>query len=77
MAITLEVAQAQLALWIEAESKIAVNQSYRIGGKEYRRADLAQVLAQIKYWNQQVNKLTRRSKGKGKRRVMRITPLDL
>ena len=32
-AITLEVAKKHLEMWLEAESEVAINQSYTIGGK--------------------------------------------
>ena len=34
-AITLEVAKKHLEMWLEAESEVAINQSYTIGGKSF------------------------------------------
>ena len=37
-AITLETAKKHLDMWLEAESEVAINQSYTIGGKSFTRA---------------------------------------
>ena len=46
-AITLEVAKKHLEMWLEAESEVAINQSYTIGGKSFTRANLAEIRKQI------------------------------
>ena len=50
-AITLEVAKKHLKIWLEAESEVAINQSYTIGGKSFTRANLAEIRKQIRWRN--------------------------
>lgn len=61
---TLAEAQAKLAEWKTAETKIAEGQAYSIsspsGGRALTRADLAQVREQIKFYSQLVTSLERR-----------------
>ena len=73
MGITLETAKNHLDAWLEAELTIVTGQSYRIGTRSLTRADLKEVREQIKYWNGQVNQLSRR----GRNRVYRVVPRDL
>ena len=56
-AITLEVAKKHLEMWLEAESEVAINQSYTIGGKSFTRANLAEIRKQIEYWSNKVAEL--------------------
>ena len=71
--ITLEIAQENLQLWIEAQKAISTGQSYRIGTRQLARANLTEVLNAIKYWNDMVNQLSRA----GRSRMMRAVPRDL
>ncbi len=48
--LTPESVRANLALWVEASQRLALNQSYRIGDRELRRADLAEVRRMIDFW---------------------------
>lgn len=61
--ITLAQAETQLAAWLAASEAIATGQSYTIstgaGSRNLQRADLADVQAQIQYWDAQVKRLTR------------------
>lgn len=72
--ITLEMAQAKLALWLEAESALAGNQSYTIAAdgssRTLTRADLADVAKRIDYWNGKVKTLEARSFGRSRTRYM-------
>ena len=52
--ITLEVAKKHLDMWLEAESQVAINQAYTIGGKSFTRANLSEIRNQIKYWSNKV-----------------------
>lgn len=70
--ITLQQAEAQLALWLEASSRIAAKQSYAINGRSLTLADLADVNAQIRFWDAQVKKLSRAVTGRG--RVRYVVP---
>ena len=71
-AITLEVAKKHLEMWLEAESEVAINQSYTIGGKSFTRANLAEIRKQIEYWSNKVAELENLAKKKGRNRVYRI-----
>lgn len=61
--ITLAQAETQLANWLTALERISSNQSYSIstggGSRTVQRADLADVQAQVDYWDRQVKRLTR------------------
>lgn len=76
-AITLETAKKHLEMWLEAESEVAVNQSYTIGGKSFTRADLGAIRRQIEYWENKVEQLQNVAKRKGRNRIYRIVPRDL
>lgn len=65
--ITLEQAQAKLDTWMAAEDAVASGQEYSIasntGSRSLKRADLAEVREQVKFWNGQVKELSRGSSG--------------
>ena len=75
--ITLQTAKQHLDMWLEAESEVAINQAYTIGGKSFTRADLGQIRKQIEYWSNKVIELENLAKRKGRGRVFRIVPRDL
>lgn len=56
--ITLDQAQAQLNLWLEASAKVAAKQSYSIAGRSLTFADVADIQKQIEYWQGWVTKLS-------------------
>ena len=76
-AITLEVAKKHLETWLEAETEVAINQAYTIGGKSFTRADLGEIRWQIEYWSNKVSALENIAKNKGRNKVYRIVPRDL
>lgn len=76
-AITLETAKRHLDMWLEAETQVAINQSYSIGGKSFTRANLSEIRNQVKYWSDKVEKLQNIAKNRGRNRVYRIVPRDL
>lgn len=76
-AITLETAKRHLDMWIEAETQVAINQSYTIGGKSFTRANLSEIRNQVKYWSDKVEELQNIAKNRGRNRVYRIVPRDL
>ena len=57
--ITLADAEAKLALWMDAEDKVAAGQSYSIAGRSLTRANLAEIGERIDRWDGQVKRLTR------------------
>lgn len=76
-AITLETAKRHLDMWLEAETQVAINQAYTIGGKSFTRANLGEIRKQVEYWSNKVAELQNIAKKKGRNRVYRIVPRDL
>ena len=76
-AISLETAKKHLEMWLEAESEVAINQAYTIGGKSFTRANLGEIRKQIEYWSNKVQALENIAKRKGRNRVYRVVPRDL
>lgn len=64
-------------MWLEAETAIATGQSYTIDNRRLDRANLAQVREQIKFWQKELAKAESLSKGRSRRRTVRIVPRDL
>lgn len=75
--ITLEQAQAQLDLWLQASTAVSAGQEYRIdtgnGSRSLRRADAAEIRQQIEFWDQKVKSLTPALSG-GRRRTRYVVP---
>lgn len=76
-AITLETAKRHLDMWLEAETQVAISQSYTIGGKSFTRANLGEIRKQIEYWSNKVAELQNLAKKRGRNRVYRVVPRDL
>lgn len=76
-AITLQTAKKHLDMWLEAESEVAINQAYTIGGKSFTRANLGEIRKQIEYWSNKVQELENIAKRKGRNRIYRVVPRDL
>jgi len=70
-AFTLTEAREMLTLYINAEKAILKGQSYSIGDRSLTRADLKDVVAERKYWEQEV---TRLAAGRTGPRVRRVVP---
>ena len=68
--ITLAQAEAQLALWIAADTAVATGQSYSVGGRELTRADAAEIRNNIIFWDSQVRRLSS-SEASGGRIIIR------
>ena len=75
--ITLEIARERLKIWLDAESNVAINQAYTIGGKSFTRANLGEIRKQIEYWSNMVTRLENAKKKGGRNRTFRIVPRDL
>lgn len=71
--ITLEVAQAQLELWLAADAVVSKKQEYQVEGRTWRAADAAEISRKIDYWNGWVQRLAS-SRGGGMR-VRGVTPV--
>ena len=57
--ITLEQAEAKLALWMAADDAVAAGQYYQIGGRALNRANAAEIARNIDRWNKRVKNLSR------------------
>lgn len=68
--IDLTTAQTQLNLWIAASAAVAGGQSYRIGERELRRTDAAEIRKQIDFWEAKVITLTNRNMGRSRARTV-------
>jgi hypothetical protein len=72
--ITLEQAQAMLALWLTAEEALATSQSYTIStdgsSRTLTRADLSEVAKRLDYWNGKVQQFTRSAAGRSRSRYL-------
>lgn len=68
--ITLAQAEAQLAVWLDADTKVASGQSYEIAGRRLTRADAGEITAKIDYWNAKVVSLTQSARGYSRSRTM-------
>lgn len=66
--ITLDQAQTQLDLWLDASMAVAKKQSYSIAGRSLTLADAADIQRSIEYWNNQVQKLSAAAMGRGRLR---------
>ena len=71
--ITLEVAQAQLDLWLAADAAVSKKQEYQVAGRTWRATDAAEISNKIEYWNGWVQRLS--SGRSGGIRVRGVTPL--
>lgn len=76
MAITLEEAQENLSIWLEAERAIANAQSYTISNRSLTKANLSEVAKRITYWENKVAELEMTNKGKRIRRTKQFIPWD-
>lgn len=68
--ITLEQAQAQLNAWLAASLAVSQGQSYEIAGRRLVRADAAEVMRSVQYWQQQVSLLARAVSGRSRSRTV-------
>ena len=57
--ITLAIAESKLTLWLNALDAVATGQEYKIADRSLKRADLADIQAQIDFWDIKVQRLTR------------------
>ena len=55
--ITLETAQQQLQLWIEADTAVSSNQSKTIAGRTFTRVNAAEITQKIEFWSAKVRSL--------------------
>ena len=70
--ITLAFAEAQLALWLEADAKVASGQSYTIAGRSLSRVDAGAITEKINYWDAKAKSLS--ASAAGVRRTRYVGP---
>lgn len=68
--ITLDQAQAQLTLYLNAEAAVLTGQRYEIAGRMLQRANLAEIQAGITTWDARVKQLSLRASGRGRSRTV-------
>lgn len=68
--ITLTQAQTQLNAYLAAETAVLSGQKYEIAGRMLMRANLAEIQAGIKTWNERVVMLTNRGIGRSRARTV-------
>lgn len=72
--ITLELAEANLTLWLAASAAVATGQEYEIntgnGSRRLRRVDADEIRKQINYWQSWVSSLTRTARGGSRARYL-------
>lgn len=74
---TLAEAQQHHEAWKKAELVLATGQSYSIAGRSLTRANLADVMNQIRYWQKQIDEIQAETMGRrrpGNQR--RYVPVD-
>lgn len=67
--ITAAQAEAQLALYLAAEAAVLAKQSYSIGGRSLSLANLAEIQAGIKLWDERAKALAM-NVGRGRARTI-------
>lgn len=70
--LTLAHAEAQLAAYLEAESRVLRGQSYTIAGRTWTRADLGDIQAGIALWDGRCRQLEASSVRRG--RAVTVVP---
>ena len=74
-AIPLSVAEAKLATWLAAEDGVALGQSFTTDtGRSLTRADLADIRAQIEYWERKIAQI--KGIAQGSQRQRRVIVAD-
>lgn len=72
---TLQEAKEMLSRWLDAERAITTGQSYQIGTRQLRRADMKEVADRIKWWRAEVYRIEHGQKPG--LRAFRAVPRDL
>jgi hypothetical protein len=68
--ITLSQAQEQLDAHLEAVKQILGQQEVTVGDDKLRRASLIDVQAGVKFWDEQVTRLSMRASGRSRSRLI-------
>jgi hypothetical protein len=73
--ITQAQAEAQLTLWMAADTAVATGQSYTIGGRSLTRADAKEIRNNIIFWDAQAKRLAATSTAGGGITIRGATPV--
>ena len=57
--LTQAQAETNLTAWVAASEAVAVNQSYTIGDRTLTRANAQHIMAMIRFWDSEVQRLSR------------------
>lgn len=68
--ITLAQAEAQLALWLEADAAVAKGQAFSIEGRSVTNADANAITSKIRFWETKVASLSRAASGRSRTRYV-------
>lgn len=68
--ITQAQAEAKLAEYLAAESAVLSGQAVTLGDRSLRLADLAEIRAGVRYWDERVKTLSAATAGRGRSRVV-------
>ncbi len=68
--ITAAQAQTQLDLYLAAEAKVLAGQTYEIAGRRLTRANLAEIQAGIKTWDDRAKNLDAAGAGRSRARTI-------
>jgi hypothetical protein len=63
--ITLAQAEAQLTLWLAADTAVATGQAYTIGGRSLTRTNAKEIRENIIFWDSQVKRLATEASAAG------------
>lgn len=72
-AIELSTAVKNRDAWVAASEAVATGKSYKIGQRALTRADVAEIIRMIDYWQALVDRLSRVGAGM---RCRQVVPLD-
>ncbi|RII32842.1 hypothetical protein D2A34_21845 [Clostridium chromiireducens] len=77
MASRLETLKTRLENYYKAEDSILNGaQEYKIGSRDFRRADLNEISQMIQYLEKEIATEESKSQGKGRNRVFGVIPRD-
>lgn len=68
--ITQAQAQAQLDVYLAAETAVLGSQSYEIAGRKLTRANLSEIQRGVALWNERVKTLASRAAGRKRSRTV-------
>lgn len=72
--ITLEQAQARLQEYLDAETAVLAGQAWALGGQQLTRANLADIQAGIKVWDERCKALAAAPAVGGRGRSVTVAP---